>query len=65
MNEYQVVLEKLVNGLVEFGECLGMACHTIDKATEAVMFFVAALKELERNLARRRVLEWEGVWLWD
>lgn len=61
MNEYQVALENLVNGLVEFGEYLGIACYATGKAIGAAMFFYAAMKEFERGLARRRVLEWEGI----
>lgn len=65
MNKTNVALENLVNGLVEFGECLGMACYATGKAIGAAMFFSAALEELERGWAHRRVLEYEGIWLWD
>jgi hypothetical protein len=65
MNEYQTALENWVHGLVEFGESLGMACYATSKAVGAAIFFGVAMKEFERGLARKRVLKWEGVWLWD
>ena len=34
-------------------------------AAEICRRLTAAFVEIERAEARRRVLEWEGVWMWD
>ena len=43
-----------------FREQLALA---VNPAAESLIVFLK--DELERAEARRRVLEWEGVWMWD
>lgn len=47
-----------------FREQLALA---VNPAAESFIFrlFGAELESIERAEARRRVLEWEGVWMWD
>jgi len=57
--------ENLLDAIARYGISSGRFADIARTITLSVESWGEALRALERAEARRRVLEWEGVWLWD